>query len=152
MDRPNTLGEMIAVVAGGNGNHGSFHVNQLIKIGVGNIIVADPKRSKSETVNGVRNIIGFNGTLAEFLQDETLPLDLVIDASPDEHHISNLGLLLDRGDIGTICVEKPVATTRTDLSLFQDLKIRAAEQHTHINTCLPRIMDAPYVQLKNMIR
>lgn len=153
MNRPSRPEEIVAVVAGWAWLHGKNHVQHLINAKVGNIFIVDPCSNTPELQqqSGV-NVMHFRWTLWDFLQGESLPLDLIIDSSPDALHIPNMAEILKYGQTHVICSEKPVANNAWELHRYHDLSRQAAQLGIHITTCLPRIMDAPYMEFKALLK
>lgn len=62
-----------------------------------------------------------------------------------------MGEVLRYGKTHVLCSEKPVANTPPELGRYHDFLREAARQGIDITTCLPRIMDAPYRELKQLL-
>lgn len=155
----NQAGVTVAVV-GWSGIHGGYHLDHFIKTvaGVATVINIDPQATPSDTwavVDGVR-VIHVRKTLEQWLASDAAQAnpDLILDSTDDDdEHSKNIERIMDAGISGlkVICSEKPVATSVEDLGLLVKLQARAIEAGVEITTCLPRLLDEPYMKLIAMM-
>lgn len=138
--------EVLFAITGWKGRHAGDHGSHFAQMGYQYDSI-DPANGDSIKPNKVA--IQHRCNLETFLHGNKTPLGIII-ASPDSCHMSDLEKSVEAW-IRHILDEKPMALNAKDLWRLIELKQEAQRKWIRMTTCLPRITDARYGQLVNMI-
>ncbi len=74
-------------------------------------------------------------------------IDAVVIATPDQFHVEHLGMAIENGI--HILIEKPIASSTSDMITARELIEVAHEKNLIITSCHPRRFDPPFIWLKD---
>jgi predicted dehydrogenase len=130
----------------GCGTHAIHHATHALKSGLKVVGVFDLKRKQMKKVQKALKdpSVVLCNSFEELLE---MDIDAVIDASPEEFHLSNLRQIIAKGKHAF--TEKPMATNIQEMKELMRLLEIAKNKNLVVTSCHIRRFDPPYVWVKN---